>query len=86
MKRRNFVSGWRVALSLSFFLCGFGASAYCQSGDIALLIQQSPSDGGSVTPAVGIHYFAPGEEVELVALAEPGYQFLQWLGDVSDPG
>lgn len=87
MKREDFgFVRWRVlALSLLLLSCGFSGLAHCRTARIALLIQQTPSEGGTVAPSAGVHYFAPGSEVKLVAVAKPGYQFLYWLGDVSDP-
>ena len=59
------------------------AAAYCQDG-IALLIQKTPAQGGSVTPEVGVHYLGLNSEVTLTANPKPGYQFVYWIGDVSD--
>lgn len=52
----------------------------------ALLIQQSPADGGSVTPGSGVHKIQIGQTVSLSAIPKPGYRFLYWLGDVSATG
>ncbi len=52
----------------------------------ALLIQQSPADGGSVTPGSGVHKFEIGQTVSLSAIPRQGYRFLYWLGDVSAAG
>jgi len=60
-------------------------SAYCQTSNTALLIQQSPVEAGTVTPSPGVHNFELDTEVTLTAVPEPGYQFVYWLGDVSDP-
>ena len=51
----------------------------------ALLLQQNPPDAGIVTPAPGIHRFAMNSTITLTAVANPGYQFLYWLGDVAEP-
>ena len=56
--------------------------AYSQGN--TLLLQQSPFEGGVVTPSPGIYLFDPDTEVTLVATAKPGYQFVCWLGDVGD--
>lgn len=52
----------------------------------ALLVQQSPADGGSVTPGSGVHKFEIGQTVSLSAIPRQGYRFLYWLGDVSASG
>jgi len=59
--------------------------AYCQTGGVALLVQQTPSQGGLVSPEVGVHYYDSGAAVTLIAVPRPGYQFVYWLGDVLDP-
>jgi hypothetical protein len=59
--------------------------AYCQTGGVALLIQQTPSQGGLVSPELGVHHYDSGAEVTLIAVPRPGYQFVYWLGDVLDP-
>jgi len=72
-----------VAAILIFAFCG---SAYSQEdGDgIVLYIQQAPTEGGTITPGVGVHRFGLNSEVTLTAVPSPGYQFVYWLGDVSD--
>jgi hypothetical protein len=59
--------------------------ACAQLGTSVLLIQQTPSTGGVLTPKVGVHHFGENEKVALWAMAEPGYQFVYWLGDVGEP-
>lgn len=58
--------------------------AHCQGKEITLLIQQTPSDGGQVTPLAGTYKYAQGSEVTLTAKPREGYEFAYWLGDVSD--
>jgi len=60
-------------------------SASCAPNGPALLLQQTPPDGGTITPEVGMHHFDLNADVTLTAVARPGYQFVYWLGDVSDP-
>jgi len=61
-------------------------SAYCQEGgDYCLMIQQSPVDAGFGSPGVGIHRMPIGEHVTLTAIPKPGYRFVYWMGNVSDP-
>jgi len=87
MKRETSVFvGWRsCALALSIVSFGLSAPAYCRTAGVALLVQQTPAQGGTVVPPPGVHYFAPDSQVALAAIPKPGYRFLYWLGDVSDP-
>ncbi|MHC4751388.1 MAG: InlB B-repeat-containing protein [Planctomycetota bacterium] len=59
--------------------------AYCKTPSVTLLLEQTPSTGGEITPVAGVYYYAPGAEVTLTAVPKPGYQFVHWLGEVSDP-
>jgi hypothetical protein len=61
------------------------APAFCQTTDVALLLQQTPSKGGAITPDAGVYHFEQNSEVILTAAPKPGYQFAYWIGDVSDP-
>jgi hypothetical protein len=60
-------------------------SAYCQTHQPILLLQQIPPNGGTITPDTGVHHFELNTSVTLTANPQPGYQFVYWLGDVSNP-
>ncbi len=62
-----------------------GERGYCQSQGYALMVQKTPVDAGAVTPQVGIHKRDLNEVVTLKATPKPGYWFVYWLGDVSNP-
>lgn len=64
---------------------GLTGSAYSQDPSLVLLLQQSPTEGGTITPQAGTHYYNLNSTVVLTATAKPGYQFVCWLGDVKDP-
>lgn len=51
----------------------------------AILIEQSPIHAGTVNPGLGVHRMGIGSTMTLVAMPKPGYRFLYWLGDVSNP-
>jgi len=76
-------------LRLAFAIIAFWliVPAFCQTQikDIVLLLEQTPVKGGKITPDAGVHYFKPDSEVLLTAVPKPGYKFIHWLGDVSDP-
>ncbi len=77
--------GWRRMLILTIILGGVLAPAYCQTSDISLFVQQTPDAGGATNPVSGIYHFAQNSEVTLTATASPGFKFVYWLGDVSNP-
>ena len=85
MKRNSFIGVQRAILILVVIAAGLSGQAYCRTDEVALLIQQSPANGGTVSPDVGVHSFGLDTEVTLTAIARPGYQFVYWLGDVADP-
>lgn len=87
MKRRSHILlGLRaIILAAVVILVSLGGSAYCQTEGVSLLLQQIPDQGGTITPSVGVHHLKPNSEIVLTATARPGYQFICWLGDVSDP-
>jgi hypothetical protein len=68
-------------LTLVWFLTQAAAPAYC--GGYVLLVEQTPIEGGVVTPGAGVHDFKPGQTVTVTAAPRPGYQFVRWMGDVS---
>ena len=73
-------------ISLVFIItCGFSASSYSQTKSVTLMLKQSPVSGGAVNPDTGVHHYAPDSEITLTANPKPGYRFVRWLGDVSDP-
>ena len=58
---------------------------YSHAADTAIMLQQTPVNGGNVEPGVGIHRYGQNSSVTLKAVPQPGYEFVYWIGDVSDP-
>lgn len=77
--------GWRGMLILIIIVAGVFTPAYCQSSDVSLFVRQTPDKGGATSPVSGIYHFTPDSEVTLTATASPGFKFVYWLGDVSNP-
>jgi len=75
-----------VILTVIVALLGLSGEALrgAQTTDISLLLEQIPTHGGTITPEPGVYYFKPDAEIILTAAPRPGYQFVCWLGDVSD--
>jgi len=74
-----------AGLAIVVIVAGLAGPAYCQTNSTALLLQQTPAQGGEISLGVGVHHFALNTEVTLTAVPKHGYQFAYWLGDVSDP-
>jgi len=90
MKRSNSIFlGFKSLILVGVAIAGgLLQASYCQGaqpGQITLLIAQTPTQGGTIIPPTGVHHFAPNSQVTLTAIAKSGYQFVYWLGDVSDP-
>lgn len=79
------VGGQLAVISAALVLCASLQPAYGQMSDHALLLQQSPAEGGTITPAAGVHKLELGSEITLTAVPRPGYQFVYWMGDVGEP-
>ena len=81
----TFVVGWQsIVLAIVVIVGGLAGPAYCQTNGVALLLQQTPVQGGTLNLSMGVHNFELYTEVTLTAIAKPGYQFVYWLGDVRD--
>ena len=69
---------------IAVVLCVLLAPDRCKAQNTALLLQQTPPNGGILTPGSGVHSFGTNTDITLKAVPNPGYQFVYWLGDVSD--
>ena len=87
MKRGHprFITCKGIILAVAIIVGGLLAPAYCQPSSVTLLLQQTPTQGGIITPTTGIYHYAPDSEVTLTAVPKDGYRFIYWLGDVSNP-
>lgn len=87
MKRRHprFIACKGIILAVAIIVGGLLAPAYCQTSSVTLLLQQTPTKGGVITPTTGIYHYAQDSEVTLTAVPKDGYRFTYWLGDVSNP-
>jgi hypothetical protein len=58
--------------------------ASCHALETAILLRQSPTEGGTINLGEGVHQFEQYTEVTLTAVPKTGWQFVCWLGEVSD--
>jgi hypothetical protein len=84
MIRDNVFNGMRLVQMCMTAIILFGAPAWC-APNVELMLEQSPSNAGRVTPGTGIHRFIPNTRIEITAIPQKGFQFAYWLGDVADP-
>ncbi len=88
MKRRGTLlrPGLAIILPAVVLVLSFRTiPARCATTEVALLLQQTPWQGGTVSPQAGVHHFRADTAITLVAIPCPGYTFVYWLGDVDDP-
>lgn len=76
---------WFLALAVVLAGLGLLDPACGQTPGVVLLVQQTPAKAGTTFPSPGVHNFSQNEEVTLTAIPHPGYRFVYWLGDVSEP-
>ena len=78
------------ALGFVVFICCvtsllcFSAQASGQEDGTSLMLDVSPPQGGSLNIVPGVHSYDKFAAVTLVATPKPGYQFVYWMGSVSD--
>jgi len=85
MKRNKVFAGPLAYVMVAIISIAFAGPVYSNPGNIALMIQETPAGAGRISPGTGVHQIESGEQVVLTAVPKPGYQFVYWLGDVSDP-
>ena len=87
MKRRSstFLGLHGLLLVLLIMAGGLSQTAYGQAGSVRLFLQQMPLQGGIISPSAGLYHYEANAQIALTAIPEPGYEFVYWLGDVSDP-
>ena len=75
-------------ISMSVLACALslgGGSAGGGELGVELVLAQSPTDAGTVTPNTGVHRFSTNALISITAIPQTGYRFSHWLGDVQDP-
>ena len=74
-----------LVLALAALFCSLPELTFCETEGPVLLLQQIPAEGGTIKPGTGVHYLELNTIVTLTAAPEAGYEFVYWLGDVTDP-
>ena len=78
------------ALGCAVFICCvtslfcFSAQASGQEDGTSLMLDVTPPEGGSLNIVPGVHSYDRFAAVTLVATPKPGYQFVYWMGNVTD--
>jgi hypothetical protein len=86
MKKNYSIAFVLVIVSLfSLVQAAYSMDGRSLTDDTVLLLQQSNPGAGTVSPGLGVHHFGLNEEVTLSATPRPGYRFMYWLGEVTDP-
>ena len=58
--------------------------AYFGKQDFTLTMAADPAQGGETVPPVGDHTYNTSSVVELTAIPNPGWRFVEWVGNVAD--
>ena len=83
-KERSYIKKFSWIIPAIILLPVLSGAAISDELGYALLVQQSPVDGGTVNPGLGVLKIGAGETLTLTAHPSPGYHFVYWLGDVID--
>jgi len=75
----------KFLLASVIFISVFASLISADIDRYALVLQRSPAHGGDISPGSGIKFSEMGEVVKIVATPKTGYQFVYWLGEVTDP-
>jgi hypothetical protein len=74
--------GCAVFICCATFL--FSAQASGQEDGTALMLEMTPPESGNLNIVPGVHSYDRFAAVTLVATPKPGYQFVYWMGNVTD--
>jgi hypothetical protein len=73
-----------TAFCCTILLLFLASPALCDENATALMLEVSPVEGGYLNIVPGVHNFDIYSEVTLKATPKPGYQFVCWLGNVTN--
>jgi hypothetical protein len=77
-------SCFRAVVICAILLVCIAGPGYCEEDSAALVLDVSPVNGGTVNLSPGVHTYDRDTEVQLIAVPRPGYQFVYWMGDVTN--
>ena len=76
--------GFAAGVGGIILLLCLAGQGYCEQDSSALVLDVSPVNGGTVNLSPGVHIYDRDSEVTLIAVPKPGYQFVYWLGNVTN--
>ena len=76
--------GCAVFICCATLLFCFSAQASGQEDGTSLMLEITPAEGGSLNIVPGVYSYDRFAEVTLIATPKPGYQFVYWMGNVTD--
>jgi hypothetical protein len=79
------VAGRLLAVRAIILTLTFISQRAAAEVNYALMLQQTPVNGGTVSPEIGVHAVLANGNVAITATPKAGYQFVYWLGDVAEP-
>lgn len=77
-------SGFAATFGCVILLFCLAGTGYCEEFGTSLVLDVSPVNGGTLNLSPGVHTYDRDSEVTLIAVPHPGYQFVYWLGNVSN--
>lgn len=85
MKRNSSkLRSYAVVICSTTLLFCFSVRAAIQENGTALMLDASPAEGGYLNISTGVHMYDIDSDVMLKAVPKSGYQFVCWLGNVSN--
>ncbi len=73
-----------LAIGCAILLFCLAGPGHCEEDGTALMLEVSPVNGGTLNLSPGVYTYDRDDAVTLIAVPKPGYQFVYWVGNVTD--